>query len=532
MNMLESFRSVHLSNYDWISTPLFNIATPDSSLVLHLNHVLQNKSDRFFFVMTQLQKNKKINPCLFNFIDFDILLENFNGDLVLSNLTTFDPSVILCYIFTMLNTEYEKEKETLDLSGTVMRSINTLLSFVPKKYYKEVYACSYYSCNSTIIQYVKKTLGTRNTSNTICNILNYTTALAYKNNFTNIVLGYISKRYHLFFENLPIKYPYSFCQFNSIVHAISNLLNTTSTPYKMLFTTKLFDSANTILKQMNPKHININPPEILYPHIFSVPNNLQHTFYYKCLSDLSRTDFIKFLENQVICNSAEIIHFIRQTPHAKDIEFWEELYKSIGDDYIITWDDHVFFDKLPWTLFIQKNYMNDLFFRIVKDNKKNLLSYVLKYYRTIVINNLTQYPEIDVYINNQFTKRTKAFMYLACLQNTNNTDKWFITETMNIVIEAYGVELFLSEFEEMMMQHTKFNPNILNFILERYPTQNRQTQERCIVSYEIPETYRLCKSNVPHVISVDVYTKLERKVCPYCRAGFQHTIYHNKTLEH
>jgi hypothetical protein len=54
----------------------------------------------------------------------------------------------------------------------------------------------------------------------------------------------------------------------------------------------------------------------------------------------------------------------------------------------------------------------------------------------------------------------------------------------------------------------------------------KPTTEKCIVSYDIPLSfYKLCTSNVPHTVTLDVYMKLKNKTCPYCRLNYTTTVY-------
>ena len=58
------------------------------------------------------------------------------------------------------------------------------------------------------------------------------------------------------------------------------------------------------------------------------------------------------------------------------------------------------------------------------------------------------------------------------------------------------------------------------------------TQEKCIVTYEIPKTYYMqCTSNVPHIIDYEVYTKLDTPICPYCRQEFDSIIFSQSELK-
>ena len=56
---------------------------------------------------------------------------------------------------------------------------------------------------------------------------------------------------------------------------------------------------------------------------------------------------------------------------------------------------------------------------------------------------------------------------------------------------------------------------------------HENTNDRCVVSYEVPKSYfKKCSSNVPHIVTLDVYTQLVHKVCPYCRMDYKPELFH------
>jgi len=57
---------------------------------------------------------------------------------------------------------------------------------------------------------------------------------------------------------------------------------------------------------------------------------------------------------------------------------------------------------------------------------------------------------------------------------------------------------------------------------------NKPTNEQCIVSYEPLTEYKICKSNVPHYVTYEVYEQLDTKKCPYCRSDYENRIYKNQ----
>jgi len=63
-----------------------------------------------------------------------------------------------------------------------------------------------------------------------------------------------------------------------------------------------------------------------------------------------------------------------------------------------------------------------------------------------------------------------------------------------------------------------------------FDTEYKHTQEQCIVSYEIPQQYFQCTSNIPHVVSVDVFYRLPNKICPYCRSTYTPKIFINDSI--
>lgn len=60
-----------------------------------------------------------------------------------------------------------------------------------------------------------------------------------------------------------------------------------------------------------------------------------------------------------------------------------------------------------------------------------------------------------------------------------------------------------------------------------YPVVREIPTERCVVSYEIPQGFfRKCMSNVPHIVSLEVYVRLQHKHCPYCRHEYDDNLFH------
>jgi len=55
----------------------------------------------------------------------------------------------------------------------------------------------------------------------------------------------------------------------------------------------------------------------------------------------------------------------------------------------------------------------------------------------------------------------------------------------------------------------------------------KKTEECCIVSHEEVDKYKICTSNVPHVISLNMYERIGKNICVYCNATMESTIYKN-----
>lgn len=168
---------------------------------------------------------------------------------------------------------------------------------------------------------------------------------------------------------------------------------------------------------------------------------------------------------------------------------------------------------------IQKDILTRLFKYWYTVNVKNVFSTTTphEFFKTLV--EYVHIPSIGKHITKKFVKEYTTYL---------NRD-WAVGGTIGLFFDI----LFKKKKNANIVKYARdtlknMGMSIPNYVRRKFETPTTcPTNEHCIVSYEEVDVYMKCKSNIPHVVSKEVYEKLDKKVCPYCRSEYDPVLYKN-----
>lgn len=510
---LTSLKSIHFSGYDWLYSPLFRYTT-DSIVHAQIYDTIMDcdavHSTRFHFVCRELASAMDTgNTEICKYID-------------VSMCTAKIGSPILPYIFARLGDR--------SVSYDIYNFILNLLSCVSKENKKYIYWVSFYSANADIVSFVKEKTASRNTVKTIVHILSYIQSFVDLDEYSYGVMHHIGKYYPVFSECVSFT---NTCKNIRVLLSYIEVINNLS---KMAWgdTTKLL--FEHLIRTATGIALSIRSFENIHTYSFGIllylpPNTLTHVLQQRFINKLSLENYLEFIQNNIQPEKMSLLTFIDHSYQSCYPDFWRKLYNTIGRVYIIYWNDDQHYDLLDWNI----ESMKELFYHVIKSQNESLLDYIMDSQQSTFINSFG-IEETFIIDNERRKARPCSNIYAICVSFNNYPiySQRFIKKIVDMCMLVYTIEHIYEQVNRYIAGCSGSNQKnipsfFLEYLLEYCRREHRSTREKCIVSYEIPEHYLLCTSNVPHIISYEVFTKLTQKQCPYCRSVYDPVVYMNNT---
>lgn len=249
-------------------------------------------------------------------------------------------------------------------------------------------------------------------------------------------------------------------------------------------------------------------PDLFYNYyqyryqIFSRMHRLFKIIDYKLKSNV--------LYQEYIYNNPECIVFIDDETKVNDfLSYIQQCLYEMSSQFVLSSDNIIsfmYFVKMPsycyklWNIILNTDHLFDKLISLCQQyylKNRNFIHYVFT-----CINDFPIDPEYKPYFTQ---KQFKRMTYL--------------------VSKVFTIERFLKIADK---SNLPINKPLQQFIENTLPHEYKKTEEVCYISYEIPEVYRQCTSNKPHVITNEYYHKLHSKKC-YCTHPFEQKIYINQT---
>ena len=439
----------------------------------------------------------------------------------------------------------------------------------PKLYY-----ASFYSCNENVVKKVKSITKTRNTKKTVSNVLKFLKNITstktfylcimdmvmYNSNLNAFIIQF-TKNIDRFLKLLPFNQhyikTYDIADLIVCIKALECGLNrflmfehnfNIITYYEMALNTAIA----SILKYLLDKCSLNNYYHI--PYIFTMNSEYKYAlkvlfcesnhvnryidllilfkhYIFPHFEDVELMDFIdEFFDHPII---RPILYNIIQ----KSDSFWKLYYSPFHPNsehriFNIIQTDFIqhsnyiskYIDNFP-SPYYKNIFLKKCLFIIFQSNANESLQFLLKYNQD-AIRSCLQTIQSAIHSSIELESLYSDFIQYLSLQSEIGWQSYHqcILELFYDVFQSH----FINKTQQLIAsRNLNVHPILSSFLFEYTSKIKRSTNECCCVSYEPPLYYKLCLSNVPHVVSYDVYIKLTNKICPYCRLDFDIHLYEN-----
>lgn len=195
-------------------------------------------------------------------------------------------------------------------------------------------------------------------------------------------------------------------------------------------------------------------------------------------------------------------------------EFWISFYMK-APKYTTVILDHLYYyvEEYEHT----REYILETLKRSVLYEAQRIWGYVV-----LRANNVFEFTKeeiigiIDILIQHHSSMSNTFFknsVIIWCVENNSECMEY---------VKIHGTQELIRRVENIF---------IINSILYRKKVEYCVTEEECCVMYNIPEEYVKCVSCKPHIVSMEVFERLQEKICPYCRQSFEPCVYKNAVYQ-